>query len=149
MFFLGHCSNVVEVEAQTAGGAQRSGLANVGPQHGSQRGMEQVGAAVIARRVETALDFHLGGHGFAQGNVAVGNQSPMDDEAGHRALGVFDTHATVGSGYRALIAHLSAAFGVKAGLSQDDLDLLAPGGVSHRLPFAQDAEDARVSIFVR
>ena len=138
----GHRANVVEVEAQPSGVAQGTGLPHVGAEDGTQGGVEQVGSAVVAGCVKAAFGLNLGGYGVAQGNVPVGHDAAMDDEAGDGALGVLDPHAAVGAGDDAPIADLPAALGVEAGFGEDDLNLLAGGGVAHRLAIAQDAEDA-------
>ena len=93
----GHRAHVVEVETQPSGVAQGAGLPHVGAEDGTQRGVEQVGAAVVAGGVQTTFRLNLGGYGVAQGNVAVGHRAPMDDEAGDGALRVLHLHAPVGA----------------------------------------------------
>ena len=104
--------------------------------------MEQVGAAVVAGGVEAAFGLNLPCYRVAQGDVALGHLAAMDDEAGHGALSVLDVDAAVGAGDDAAVSDLSAALGVEAGIGQDDLHLLAPGGLSHGLAVAQDAKYA-------
>ena len=142
LLIRGHRADVVEVEAQASGVAQRAGLADVGSKDGTERGVQQVGAAVVAGRVEAAFGFDLRRYGVAQGDVALGHDAAMDDEAGDGALRVLDVDTAVGSGDDAAVSDLSASLGVEAGLGQDDLDLLAAGGLAHRLAVAQDTEDA-------
>ena len=88
---------MVEVEAQASGVAQRAGLPDVGPEDGAQRGVEQVGAAVVAGCVEAAFGLDLAGHGVAERDVSLGHRAAMYDQAGHGTLRVLDLHATVGS----------------------------------------------------
>ena len=75
-----HRADVVEVEAQPSGVAQRAGLPDVGAEDGAQGGVEQVGAAVVAGCVQAAFGLHLAGHGVAQRDVALGDHAAMDDE---------------------------------------------------------------------
>ena len=96
LFVMRQRAHVVEVKTQPAGVAQGTGLAHVRPQDGTQRGVQQVRAAVIARCVQTPLRLNLGGYGIAQSDVALGYRAAMDNQAGHRALGVLNLHAPVG-----------------------------------------------------
>ena len=51
----------------------------MGPQHGTQRGMEQVSAAMVAGRVQPPGNVNAGGYLLAQGNVPGLYYAAMND----------------------------------------------------------------------
>ena len=121
---------MAEIETQPVGGNQGTGLPDVGAKDGAQGGVEQVGAAVVAGGVQTAMEVHPGRHRLAQGHIAPFHHTPVDNQPGHRALGIFHPHQPIGAGYDTLVANLPAALGIEGRVFQDYLYRLALDGMA-------------------
>ena len=90
-----------------------------------------MGAAVVAGGVEAALGLDPRGYGVVASDITFGHDAAMDDEAGHRALGVLHLYATVGASDDAPVAYLSACLCVETSLCEDYFHFLACDGISY------------------
>ena len=128
----GQLTDVAEVEAQALRGHQRPGLPHVWSQYGTKGGVQDVGAAVVARRVRPSFRVHRRPDRVAHGNFALLDHASLDDQSGDGALRVFHPHHPVGAADVALVAQLAATLGVEGGTVDDHLGLLAQGRMAHR-----------------
>ncbi|MNX80834.1 hypothetical protein D3C86_1125030 [compost metagenome] len=132
---------VAEVEAHALGVDHLALLGDVRAEHVLQRGVQQVGGRVVGAGGRTRADLDRGGHGRAdrQGR-ALGHLDRVNEQVGV-LLGVQHPAFAVGPDEAALVAGLTAAFGVKGGLVQHDLDHLAGFGGLDRHAVLEDGDD--------
>ena len=100
-------------------------------ERGAQRGVKQVCCRVVACRLPPHRRIHLKGHGIANTESALFNDTDVNDELralSNRPLGVRDAGKAGGAAYHADIANLPATLRIERRASRDDLHLLMPGG---------------------
>ena len=85
-FLGGQRAHMVEIKAQPPRCAQGTRLPHMAAQNGTQGGVQQMRAAVVARRVPPPLGVNLRRYIVPQGNVALVHDAAMDNQAGHRTL---------------------------------------------------------------
>ena len=128
------------IEAQMIRRDQRAGLAHVVAQHLTQRGVQQMGRGVVARRVVAAAALHNGLHAIADGDLARADRADMrDDVAVGAGIGDLDLRG-VGADQPG-VADLPAALWVERSRAQHDADALAWSGAPDRLAVADDRRD--------
>ena len=116
------------------------------PRTWRERGVEQVGAGVVAADGVAALAVDDGVDAVADGEVALEHGLVRADALnGQDAAGDFgDGFVAIGGGEPAGIADLAAGVAVEAGVIENDLDLLAGFGRGHADAVFHDGEDFAV-----
>ena len=102
-----------EVEAEPLRRDQGAGLLDVLTQHRPQRGVQEVGRAVVTSGSRPSLAVNVGADPLADRQLALGDFPDMHDDLAGRSLHVLHGEASVRAGDRPAIRYLSAPLGVE------------------------------------
>ena len=113
-------SKVREVEAQTVGLDQRTGLMHVVAEHRLERGVEKMGGRVAAADGHAALHINGCRHGVAELEAAVDDLTGVHELAAFVILDVRNLKHGLAAADDARIADLAAHFGIERSLVEHD-----------------------------
>ena len=121
-----------EVETQPVVVHRRAGLFDMVAEHLLERSLEQVGGGVVEGGVGAAIRHHQVNQGTDR-EPALDQLALVEDQPLHRGHGFFNDKTAARPGDLALVADLTAGFGVKGCLRAQDAQRLAGLGLVDQL----------------
>ena len=123
---------VREVEAQPLRRDQGAGLLDVLAQHRPQRGVQQMGCAVVTSGSRPPLAVNVGANPLTDHQPALGDFPDMHDDLAGRSLHVLHDEASVRAGDGPAVGYLPAPLGVEGRAVEHDHRRGAGFGYDHR-----------------
>ena len=134
-----------KVEAQTIRRDEGTALLNVVAQAPPQRGVQEVGCAVVANDVPASRDIDFGAGQVTTVRTAFHNFANMHDETADRLACILDLDQPTVAANKTAVAHLPARLDVKGSLGQYYFHFVAGNGFDYRLRVLQQRQQSGVS----
>ncbi len=132
-----------EIESEVIRGDQRACLANLLPQHLSQRSLEEVGGGVVASDVESALKIDPRHNFLTNANCSFFYPAKMHHQLVGLSYGAGNYNLALWPFDLAGVAYLPPHLTIEGGFRQNYPDLLPLRGGLHLLPSHQEHCDLR------